>query len=255
MFYIELLEKALVTGSDTGVVMGFNPFNGGYKHFIRSLPEKCLMLDKSSWDWTVPTWLLSDFYQLLSNLGFGGCKRFHRWRQLHGIDHGFIPAMVEGEDCDLPAGIQVTGNFLTYIGNSVMQLLLHFMAEDLLHEQPGRFYCGGDDSIQSVPKNYDGYLEFFQSVGLKVRGGISDHWEFLGWKFSKERKPVPLYSQKHLFNQQQLDELIAPDLLSSYQLLYTWEPIMLNHIKSALSWIKPEFVRSDWYLQCMWEGL
>lgn len=235
------VEKACLTPS----AVGWTPIKGGYRLVRARFPGRVFCADKSAWDWTVSGWMVDAAKELFKRLCLNPSDR---WLDLvdRRFEMLFEKAVFRTSDGSRfeqdDRGLMKSGCYLTILMNTVLQVIVHFVASRRLGEEPGDILAMGDDTIQEVPIDLDGYLLELRRLGVVVKPQVLDYVEFAGFEFDMH-KCVPAYENKHRYHLEHLDEEFAVDTLSAYQLLYAHHP-MLEEIQALLAKREPSAVRS-----------
>lgn len=245
MLFSPLQELAISTACLTPSAVGWTPIKGGYRLVAARFPGRVLCADKSAWDWTVSGWMVDASKELFKRLCL---NRDDRWDNLvdRRFEMLFEKAIFRTADGSRFAqedrGLMKSGCYLTILMNTVMQVLVHLIASRRLGEEPGDLLAMGDDTIQEVPRDLDGYLSQLERLGVVVKAHVRANCEFAGFEFDMHTC-VPAYENKHRYQLEHLDEEFAVDTLSAYQLLYAHHP-MLDEIQGLLEQREPSAVRS-----------
>lgn len=242
-----LQRRALMVVGETPCLCGWSPMHGGWRYIYERYRGKAtLCLDKSSWDWTVQPYLVSLWYEFVSELAVGASDW---WRSLAlaRFDALFRSATFQFKDGTRVAqnspGIMKSGCFLTLILNSVGQSMVHYLAMirlglNPLYRQP---VCVGDDTVQVSFDGLEQYIREVDKTGAKVKGFKVRNWvEFCGFAFAAGTC-TPAYWDKHLFKLQYAD---LRDCLVSYQMIYVNEPVMFGLLRELAAQVDPELVMS-----------
>lgn len=223
------------------------------------LQGKILCADKSAWDWTVTDWmtdLLLEFVLALSQDRDGPWEAAVRTR--FGIL--FRDALFQFPDglqvLQRCGGIMKSGWLLTIVANSVWQVALHFIAQIERGRDPreGVPFAMGDDTVQELPVDPDGYLEALSRYCL-LKPKVVDVIEFCGFEMSGSWVR-PCYQAKHRFLIRHLDEAVAAETLESYQYLYAYDETgFLEVVQRLLEARDPKRIRSRRFLKRWVDGL
>lgn len=254
ILFMRLCSKQLQSIGESPLMVGWNPASGGYRLLAHMMNfENYFMVDKSSWDWTVPGWMIEALLQIVLNLA----PQAPKWWQImvtRRFDLLFRePVFIFGDGSlaqQQSPGIMKSGCYLTIYLNSISQLLLHAIIED----QMGKVVvspplCLGDDTIQGIiDDNFlMEYVEKMRTLGFLPKVTVGSEIEFAGFRVFMDRY-IPEYRQKHLYLLMHLteDDEVAKTALQSYQLLYAFVPDMLD-------WIQKICVRRS-YLDAIWSN-
>lgn len=216
----------------TPCLVGWSPIRGGWRFMERRFRgKKTLCLDKSAWDWTVPGWLVDAWREVVVGLAHNHPywwrlmvkKRFYLLFEsptFQFSDGTVVRQAVKG--------IMKSGCYLTIILNSLGQSILHYLVARRLSMDPfdNQPFVVGDDTVQE-DFDSDEYVRHFEEMGISVKQAKNSYVEFAGFAFANGTC-YPAYWQKHLFNM--AHSPVLPQLLESYQVLYSNEPVMYNFI-------------------------
>lgn len=266
ILFMKLQKKQIRLFNTVPIMIGWSPLNGGYRFLdskLRAASSKYLLIDKSSWDWTVPGWMIDLLLRVIKNLAIQAPdwwlkvveSRFELLfsRPTYVFSDGSLAEQVG-------RGIMKSGCYLTIFLNSIAQLLLH----ELIIAKGGIStirlpYCLGDDTIQGLDEEFEvgKYVEIMESFGFKPKVQVSHEKEFAGFIIDCD-KYLPSYRQKHLFLLSHLtkDDEIAKQTLQSYQLLYAFDKEMIEKLrKICIGRGYVEEIYSDFYLKHQASGL
>lgn len=244
MLFGNLADKVLESVGRTPVRIGWTPILGGYRELRDLLPGRVVCIDKTSWDWTVPFWMIKLWLNIvlgLSNDHPSFWERAVRMR-FKALFQAPIFQFDDGTRVrqDVP-GIMKSGCFLTIILNSVGQLLLHYMINQKmgLPLEENEPQCMGDDTVQRMFERLEEYIKHIGDLGFKVKEAKVQDWiEFAG--FVIDDKTWPSYWEKHLFLMTHSTVQQLENLLPAYQMLYSQEPAMSSYIKDAMLKVCPK---------------
>jgi hypothetical protein len=216
--------------------------NSGLQHFNKVYPagEEWDCADKSAWDWTVQGWVylllaefVSSFYDfspfiqnLVSNMiksvgGIGFTRKMD-------LGSGFVNLDTEG--------VQLSGNYLTLLGNSFMQHIVHYYAD--VHEQAPVPLAQGDDTLQR-PCSKEYWAEMLKAgLILKTVDRVTVP-EFCGMTYSLNRFD-PVYEDKHNFMLYNCKDEVLAATIQSYQWLYMFNDEKLAALQLWLRLLEEE---------------
>lgn len=216
----------------TPCMVGWSPVRGGWRLVHRRFKDKPVVcLDKGSWDWTVPDFIVDIWLEVVKGLAIGASTEWSilvemRFRAL------FTEARFRFDDGTVVhqphKGVMKSGCYLTIILNSLGQSALHYLANSRLgrpmaENQP---YTIGDDTVQDSFEGIEDYTKVLESFGIIVKGAkVKHHVEFAGFAYDGITC-WPAYWQKHLFNVAHTP--VLAEVLNSYQYLYVHEPVMYD---------------------------
>lgn len=249
-FAMTVLENVGRTPS----LLGWNPYCGGRRFFSGRFPHGVVSVDKSSWDWSVPGWMVDLWLAFLIEMHCG-VPDYHLMLIRARFELLFEKAVFRSKGFRrVPQkikGIMKSGCYLTIILNSLGQSILHYCfcaryGFDLLRYQP---YCYGDDTVQDARFDFDLFLDYAKRLGFIPKiNAPAEFVEFIGFLMDEE-KVVPAYWRKHLFLLKYLDEGTAEETLRSYQDLYYANPEMLYVVQKELNKRNHYLIRSKEYLR------
>lgn len=229
MLFGEFTDSVLDSVGQTPVLIGWNPAFGGGKFLLNQFPDGVVSVDKSSWDWSVPGWLIDLWLRVILEL----YSSYPAW-YVALIKSRFILLFERaafsvggGESWEQGfKGVMKSGCFLTLILNSLGQLILHYIVAGRMgmSGKTGRPWCVGDDTVQNASFDFNVYGEHLKRLGFEPKVGDKERFiEFVGFLMDEERT-VPAYWKKHLFLLKYMDEAVAVETLRSYSMLYRDEP-------------------------------
>lgn len=236
-----LQRSVLANVSRTPVLVGWSPYQGGYRLITSRFPGLALCSDKSSWDWTMPGWLLLALKDLLVRLPVGAPAWWLTWveERWKALFRDAVFGFRSGERIRQPGwGIMKSGCYLTLVLNSLSQCIIHDLACARLGLEPfwTEFFCVGDDVIQRPLPDVQAYLRVLSDLGSKVKEWIiSREKEFCGHRMCGTYL-VPAYTPKHVFKVITAPTKDLAQLLASYQWAYAMDEGMWN-------WLTRELVR------------
>lgn len=218
MLFSDMNDNMIENWFSTPLKVGWSPIQGGW----RLLPAgQALAIDKSSWDWTVKSWIVQMVLELRSSLISEGPNK-KQWLELATWRYKCLftnPTFVTSGGCVMRQknpGVMKSGCVNTITDNSLMQLLLHLRV-CLETDQPiGWIWALGDDTLQAIPKDLDGYLQALNGYCIVKQADKSV--EFAGFKYGKTIEPM--YKGKHAYNMLHMDPRYHEDFRRAYQLLY-----------------------------------
>lgn len=222
-------------------LFGWTPFLGGFRRLARRFRHKTTVsIDRKAWDWTVQGHMVDLLLEALLHLGFVS-NDASWWTSLAEARFRmlFEKAVFQFPDStkieQKGRGIMKSGCYLTLVGNSFMQYLLHCLVCYDLGLPVGKFFAVGDDTLQELPLGLAGTSQLDEYVSvLSGYGPIlktpdvrekNKAFEFVGFNISR-LELLPAYREKHLFNLRRLDDDVAVSALRSYQILYGFDTDM-----------------------------
>lgn len=245
-----LARRMLSSVGKTPCLVGWTPLYGGHRLLAGEFPDEVICLDKSMWDWTVPAWLVEAWLNFLRNIVYEPAEWWldmvtMRFRMLF---RSATFMFLDGTVCKQPCwGIMKSGCYLTILLNSLGQSLCHYVAAARLslpieEIQP---WCMGDDTVQHCFPRLEDYLKVLEELGVIPKRAMKQDWvEFAGFAITRDCA-WPSYWKKHLYILRHMEETFAVETLVSYQLLYTYEPVMLAVIQRELVRRDPTKIRSQ----------
>lgn len=244
----------------TPSLIGWTVMNGGWRDLTLLYHKKpVLCLDKSTWDWTVPSWLVDLWRDFIVSLAVGSPDWWVRLVDLRFKALFEEPVFQFSDGTQIKQrvrGIMKSGCFLTIILNTVGQSLVHYLAchrlgWDLYRGQPR---IVGDDTVQEAVLDLQLYVRAIESLGFKVKGAKVRSWiEFCGFAFANNTC-WPAYWRKHLFSLKHAPFLL--DTLLSYQLIYVNEPQMFAFLQRvAIDRVGPDAILPREEAEAVFNGM
>lgn len=255
MLFGKLFDAALANVGKTPALLGWNPLCGGHRLLLGQFPSGAISVDKSSWDWSVPAWMVQIFLRFVLEMYYGHPDWFLNLIKIR-FNLLFKKAVFATENVTQPQdfeGVMKSGCFLTLLLNSLGQSVLHYVIalRMMLGDEYDPFSFG-DDTLQRAGFDVDLYVRIMESLGFKPKvNPVSDHLEFVGFLMDKDRV-VPAYWKKHLFLLKYLKEDVAIETLVSYQMLYHQCPEMLWLVQAELQRRCPQLVKSPETLRVLY---
>lgn len=217
------------------VLYGWTPLKGGYRALSRKFRgKKVLSLDRKAWDWTVQKWMTEYLLKFFEEMAYVDDDA-QWWIDLARARFRLLFSEAEFSFPDTTQlrqgvpGIMKSGCFLTLIGNSLLQFLLHCVACVELGIPVGEFFSVGDDTVQELPAKLEQYRDLLLGLGVRLKEPCitepGESFEFVGFVIS-ELELKPAYREKHNFNLRHLEEEVAVDAIKSYQILYAHDKCM-----------------------------
>lgn len=238
MIFGDLFDTALQSVGKTPALIGWNPYQGNYRIFSNEFPAGAVSVDKSAWDWSVPPWMIDLWLQFMLDMHSGWPEWYLNIIKIR-FNLLFEEAVFETKTLrkkQAIKGIMKSGCFLTILLNSLGQSMLHYLCMLKMGLSPTlcQPWCLGDDTIQNGGFDLERYAELMRSYGFSPKIQAATRFvEFIGFLMDDERV-VPAYWKKHLFLLKYLEEPNAVATLESYQMLYAFEPVMLDIIQFEL---------------------
>lgn len=213
-------NEAIIDKSySSSVKVGWSPYGGGW----RQIPRQGVSIDKSAWDWTASYWL----FDLILKYKYQTCHDSpfkKRWLDLASWRYRCLfkdPFFIEPGGLifrQIKPGVMKSGSVVTIVDNSLAQLLIHYRALDDIGQEPeGWIFSLGDDTRQSIPRNFDAYLAALNKYSI-----VKEHTlacEFAGYRYRRSGIE-PLYKGKHAYILLHADPKVEQDLARAYSLLY-----------------------------------
>lgn len=237
LLFRRLFQRAVETCGQTHILVGFSPLGGNPSMLLSLLgaSETYHSTDKSTWDWTVPYWLILAIRSVVRRLIVDAPDWFYDLmeKRFYCLFAFPIFQFADGQQVQQEQpGIMKSGCYGTLIFNSIGQLILDIVVALLLGiDQPLPFVMG-DDQIRNITIRLEEQLEMFKRLGFKVKSTTSKVPEFVGFHFTKNSY-LPAYNGKHAFalNHLTLQPEVAKATLMSYQLLYYHDESALREIR------------------------
>lgn len=185
---------------------GWSVLPEGWTYLLSIMPDerKCLGIDKSAWDWTIPVWCINMYLAVKETQQMGWTKEYRtlvhsRFNQVFGS--GFIIRLDNGARFRLVSpGIMKSGFYLTMSINSASQFFQHSLACKRTGLNPGVLWSLGDDNLSYVNFSFEqrnDYLDQLSKTGCIVKYAIARR-EFAGVKVNYTGVE-PLWFDKHKF--------------------------------------------------------
>ncbi|APG75875.1 hypothetical protein 2 [Sanxia water strider virus 10] len=254
-----LQAKVLETVGQTPTMIGWTPLQGGYRHFRRMLAKRVMCADKSSWDWTVPGWLVDFWEDFVLSL----CVDAPEWWQrlvrmrFRMLFSEAVFQFADGTRVKQPVkGVMKSGCLLTILLNSISQVIIHVIVQLLLGNDPmeGLPYNIGDDTTQAFLEYFREYFAEIEKLGIRVKEvKIQDWVEFAGFYIGCS-ETWPVYWEKHLYSVAHQEDKLLPQTLFMYQMLYAAQPSMLSFIRKHLKELDPTLCKPLWVLRGYVDG-
>lgn len=247
----------------------FSPLSGGYTWIRRRFSGKRVMsLDKKSWDWTMPEWVIKACFKLICKLAYFQNKEFkNRWIRIARarftcLYRNAVFQFPDGSQAQQAFwGIQKSGCYLTLATNSLSQWLFCVAADPSLDTEDLwiAYLSQGDDEAREAPKTEQetqAYVKRLEELGCIVKeyhiSEPNEPFEFCGFIFHRRGLPTPAYAAKHAYNIAHMEIGLEVETLMSYQLLYLGVPKMYNRLTRLLRQYNPSAVRSKDLLRATW---
>lgn len=206
--------------------VGWSPIPSGYRDVERTFPHLCLNTDCSSFDWTLPSWVVD----LVIELRLSQCRNMtteyeaavrNRYREVLGT--GAIVRLPDGSRyCQTRPGMMKSGWFRTLSDNSLAQLLIHGLAfYRAFGTLPPTIWTMGDDVLMNWGKDLssEALCDSLRSLGVIAKRAGPER-EFAGFKFPGGGVVEPSYPMKHQF----VLASVPPDefqmVVDGYSLIY-----------------------------------
>lgn len=255
------LHRAVMSSvGQTPCLIGWTPYNGGYRYLTyRHAGEEVLCIDKSSWDWTVPGWLLVMVRELIEALCPGAPQWWREWfrRRWISLFRDAIFQFQNGVRVQQPGwGVMKSGCYLTILINCLGQMILHALACMRLGIPFDWmwFHCVGDDTAQRPVKDLRAYIAIMENLGFVIKEMMQGkEFEFCGHRIASGRC-VPAYTGKHVFKILTAPEAMLPDILAAYQWAYAHDDKVWDWLSRLLLGIAPSKFRDRWTCLKMLRG-
>jgi len=234
MIYQDLADAIVKSYDATPIMVGWSPMHSGCALLKMKLGTgPYLNIDKSSWDWTVPPWLLRLAVETITQLSVLPPRG---WLTLHYSRSAILFGrpnfrLSDGSLYKQPVpGIVKSGMYLTILMNSLCQLLLHLVLEDLLEIRAPLPVFMGDDSSQVVFPEQEAYCTLMYRLGFRVKVQVSQRIEFAGIEVVSWGCFKPLYVAKNFFSLMHQSPDTLPEALQSLQYLYFHDSRLLREL-------------------------
>lgn len=234
---------------------GFSILPGGFTQLPATFQHATLATDFSSYDWTLPEWVVKDVLQ----------SRYDQFARYHSNPYFQIYwaavetrfSQVVGPDClvempdgtifqQLVWGIMKSGWLLTLSVNGQGVLLLVAAAWRMTF--PGKplpvVWTMGDDMIMEWPANQstESFIQCLNSFGVIVKSSTAAK-EFAGFRFAPN-KVQPCYEQKHEFIWCHTPGDELQELADAYSLLYSLSEEGFGEVVRDYQSLSPALLRS-----------
>lgn len=195
---------------------GWTPIPEGYRMLHAQMPreDQCLAVDKSSWDWTCPWWVIQEYVEAkLEQVRVlpQGYEMAVRTRMMYMFGPGCRVVWPDGVEIQQDGyGLMKSGFLLTLSINSAGQLFQHAVVELRAQFIPALrllllgtlLWAMGDDSIlylsvAPLPAFVDAYVKELSTLGCLVKHAKVRR-EFAGFHIQRD-SATPLYGDKHKF--------------------------------------------------------
>lgn len=212
---------------------GWSPLPAGYASLSTHFPEgEVVAVDKASWDWTMPGWVVEAYLQVKKHQCRDWDERYERMvrsRLWEIVGPGATFRLEDGDRfAQVGWGLMKSGWYLTLSMNSMSQLFQHALAWSRLGkvgEPLPLCWAMGDDTIIRMSQEQDfvsDYERELATTGCLVKKSVLQR-EFCGvrvWGSGQGAIVDPLYPQKHQFTLAYINPKHEQDTLQSYKLLY-----------------------------------
>jgi hypothetical protein len=221
-----LLEKVdeLAKRMKIPILAGWVPWGGGYRALSNTIknPQSC---DKSAWDWTLQSWIVQGFQQILLTTQCNGTWSRAIDARLATLFNASVFRVGERRFRQKVVGIMKSGFLGTIVFNSIGQMLIHHLS--LLRGNGKRlpYFVVGDDMV--TEKQTSAYWSAVETSGCALKEYQKDAGyptEFMGVKFSANLI-LPAYPDKNMFSLLIKEPEILREALRCYQLLYSHHPL------------------------------
>lgn len=213
------IEHAYEIPSQQGLILT----KGGWKTYRKQWESlnTTVGLDKSAWDWTFPTWALSDCLEFRRRMGRG--PRLNDWFVIADLLYRHMfqdPKLVLSDGTllqQIVPGVMKSGCVNTISDNSHGQVLMHLIVcADMCLDPYPLPRAVGDDTLQHP--DHVSSIEGYTKYGIVIKS-VSECIEFVGHEFTATG-PHPLYMSKHLKRLVYTKEEILSQYLDSMARMY-----------------------------------
>nr|UGO57493.1 MAG: hypothetical protein 2 [Riboviria sp.] len=232
---------------------GWTQLKGGWK-WVPNTGMACA--DKSSWDWTVPMWLLEMELNLRERLCLTKGNLLLQYRELAEWRYSKLfvePMFVTSGGLFLNQkfpGVLKSGCINTIHANSVMQVMLHLLVCVRLGLPFSWLWAMGDDTMQEKPEKSEQYFKELEKYCILKQ--VEYKSEFAGHEF-KDGRVEPSYFGKHCFSLLHADERYSNEMADSYSLLYHRSQ-KRDIIRTIVAQLADEKIPSLDVLDLIWDG-
>lgn len=216
---------------------GWSPIPEGYRQLFAEMPieSQCLAVDKSSWDWTCPWWVVEQYVmaklEQVQDLPAGYVRAV--WtRMLYVLGPGCRVVWPDGTEIQQDDyGLMKSGFLLTLSLNSaaqdfqhsVVELRARFLPELAPLTMGSRLWAMGDDSlvymaVAPLPAFVEAYTAELATLGCLVKHAKLRR-EFAGFHVTA-RSAEPLYTDKHRFTLYYTKPEMVVNNIEAYSLVY-----------------------------------
>lgn len=235
-----LSRKVLDNVGKTPVLYGWTPIRGQYKKLLSKLAGSDIMaLDKEAWDWNVRGWMVRELFVCLTRLCVDDTDWWLKlaWMRWQCVFRNPVFELPDGDVYKQNHwGVMKSGCYLTLLGNSVMQWILHEIAADRLGLELGHSVYIGDDSVQAGIVDPGSFVRCMESLGVKCKQPVitRGECEFVG-SHMRPDSITPAYREKHEFLLRHVNPDTYDDTLASYSLLYAHVPAVYKALAGLVT--------------------
>lgn len=253
LMFGDFLDKQIENYMELPTKVGM-PLQGGNYKYLASTIQIPLMSDKSSFDFTVQSWLIDLDIRLMCALritpgedDYWDAMMSARLESLH--DKVVIQCGLNGPRfVQIVRGIVKSGSLFTIGFNSNKTCGQHVLAMLRLYIWMSVMpYSVGDDALQNrtdIPGSIESYKQELERTGCIVKEiKTGKRCEFLGHEFDTETC-VPVYNAKHAFQLLHMGIETLKLSIGSYQLLYAHHEAWLSALQSVALGLGDEFFLS-----------
>lgn len=255
MLFKPLARKIIDRPTKTPCWVGWTPLLGGEKALNNKFGDnKTVSIDKSSWDWTMPGWLVLLILDLIieSRINIHKDIKLLMRKRFESLFRDAVFRFKDGTLVYQPGwGVMKSGCYLTLIMNSFAQSILHYVANIRMGRPP--LFCPpitfGDDTLQLAFDCLEQYINELRKLGCIPKPTHARSFkEFIGFLF-KDDIVIPAYWEKHIYMLEHADPENLKSILECYQILYAHYPPFLRKIQGFISDLCPEIYVPDYILK------
>ncbi|APG75771.1 hypothetical protein 2 [Hubei sobemo-like virus 29] len=217
MLFGDMNESLVENWLNVPSKIGWSHLWGGW----RSIPRDWVAVDKSSWDWTMQSWVCEMVLEVRLRLCSNPSQEWLDLAQWRYRELFLNPLFVTSGGWilrQMRPGVMKSGCVNTIADNSIAQSILDVRVCYELGLSPEPLMSLGDDTYQKKRAAMGEYLERLSQYAILKQ--VVEAPEFGGFRFLGPKQVEPLYKGKHAYILLHVDPEVLPELAPSYQLLY-----------------------------------
>lgn len=228
----------------TNSKVGWAPIPAGFKQLLDTFDvDQVHAVDKTAWDWTVPSWVIQAYFEQRFGHYPPSLKQV-LWRRFEAVvGPNCTVRMPDGTVLRQKIwGLMKSGWFLTIGLNSAAQVYQHYLA---LIRSKGKIcplWVMGDDVLTT--KQSDSYYFWLRTTGCLVKH-VLDSAEFCGLRFFKDGACQPIYPDRHRMSLAYATLTNLNDVCTSLCAWYSLAPD--QSILTDQCWARSRFSRVQLY--------